>query len=243
MPTELKLVYIDIENSPNKGFFWDGMYEQNILSTIEYGTLISFSASIEGDPKVYAWSLNDFKRNKKYQLVKKLHEVMSMADVIVAHNGDKFDIKKANTYFIKYGFKPLPPKKTVDTLKIAKKYFKFNSNKLSELAKYLGIGVKTETGGFKLWEDCMKNKPSAWKLMVKYNKQDVVLLKKVYKKMLPWIENHPHLARLINVYGKCPNCLSERLMKRGFELIGKKLVQRYQCQGCGAWTNQNKIDR
>ncbi len=38
----------------------------------------------------------------------------------------------------------------------------------------------------------MNKDPAAWKVMEKYNKQDVLLLEKVYDRLLPWIKSHPN---------------------------------------------------
>ena len=70
------------------------------------------------------------------------------ADVVIAHNGDKFDMRKANARFGHY--EPPMPVQQVDTLKVARKYFKFESNKLGDLGEHLGLGNKEVTGGFAL---------------------------------------------------------------------------------------------
>jgi hypothetical protein len=41
----------------------------------------------------------------------------------------------------------------------------------------------------------MNKDKQAWDMMKKYNIQDVVLLEKVYEKMLSWIRNHPNHNR------------------------------------------------
>jgi DNA polymerase III epsilon subunit-like protein len=65
---------------------------------------------------------------------------MDEADLICAHNGDAFDIKKINSRLIVNGFKPPSPFKTIDTLKIARRVFKFDSNKLDNIGRYLSRG-------------------------------------------------------------------------------------------------------
>ena len=42
---------------------------------------------------------------------------------------------------------PPSPYKTIDTLKIARKYFGFNSSKLDDLGRVLGAGEKVRHGG------------------------------------------------------------------------------------------------
>ena len=151
-----------------------------------------------------------------------------------AHNGDKFDIKMANSFFIKYGLTPPSPYKSIDTLKIAKKIFRFNSNKLNDLGEYLGIGKKINTGGFQLWLRCLRGEKSAWAKMKRYNKQDVVLLEKVYNKLVPWDNSNTEMGFV------CPICGSTNLQKRGWNINKIYKSQRYQCRDCGRWSQSNK---
>jgi len=48
------------------------------------------------------------------------------------------------------------------------------------LGQFLGEGRKLETGGFSLWKDVMDGDGPALSRMIKYCKQDVKLLEKVY---------------------------------------------------------------
>jgi DNA polymerase elongation subunit (family B) len=239
-----KILLYDIETSPSLGYTWE-MWETNVLKVIQPWYMLCFSYKWLGEKKTHVISLPQFKGYKKNhrddkELVKKLWSLFEEADIIMGHNGDRFDIKKTNAKFIEHGFNPPEPYKTIDTLKIARRYFKFDSNKLDSLGEYLGVGRKMKTGGFDLWLDCMDGDMKAWVRMEKYNKQDVVLLEKVYLKLRPWIQNHPNLNILDNKYNSCPNCKSSNLHKRGFSLttIGKK--QRWQCKDCGAWSTSTK---
>jgi len=157
---------------------------------------------------------------------------MNKADLIVGHNGDRFDIRMANAFFVHNGLKPPSPYRTFDTLKVARNKFRFNSNKLGDIAEYLGIGTKLETGGFKLWLGCLRNEPSAWRKMKRYNRQDVALLEKVYLKLRPWA-NHPSIFLKRKV---CPLCGSNNTMRRGYDfLTGGKKRRRYSCNSCGRY--------
>jgi hypothetical protein len=236
----LKTVIFDIETSPNLGYVW-GKWEQNVIENVKDWRVLSFSYKVLGENKTYAYGLCDFPGYKKdkdddTKLVKKLHEVLSDADVVVAHNGDEFDIKKANARFLAAGLTPPTPYKSIDTKKVAKKYFKFDSNKLDELGRYLGIGRKLQTGGFDLWKGCMYGDMKAWTLMKKYNKQDVDLLEKVYLRLRPWITNFPTFENR----GVCRNCGSTRLQSRGHRYTISNKIQRLQCSGCGAWSDGKK---
>ena len=78
--------------------------------------------------------------------------------VLLAHNGDKFDIKKFNAACIKHDLPPVQERQTIDTLKQARKHFRFDSNRLDYLGRFLEVGEKMETGGYTLWNDIVQAK-------------------------------------------------------------------------------------
>jgi DNA polymerase elongation subunit (family B) len=224
----------DIETSPNKGFTW-GKWEQNVIKFTKETEMLSFAYKYLGEREVTCVTREGQKTDR--QLIKKLHKVLKTADVIVAHNGDKFDIRKTNTRTVKHNF--LPPKRvpSVDTLKVAKRYFSFNGNSLEELCEFLGFGKKAKHPGFPMWEGCMVDDPKSWKQMAHYNSKDVRLLEKVYKRFLPWIQNHPHVGRILNPdlrkLGVCPNCGSHDTIKDGLAFSAGTVKQEWKCKSCG----------
>lgn len=235
----MKVLIFDIETAPNLGYIWE-KYEQNVIAFKQERYLLSFAYMWLSDEKVHVKALPDYKLYKKepqsdFCLVADLWKLFDEADVIIAHNGDGFDIKMANAAFMKHGLKPPEPYKTVDTLKVARQKFRFNSNKLDDLGDLLKLGRKVKTGGFDLWLGCLKGDKASWKLMKEYNGQDVVLLKDVYLKLRPWMTNHPNfnLGRDVNC---CPVCQSNHLQSRGFGITATTKYQRYQCQDCGKWS-------
>jgi len=186
-------------------------------------------------------ALPDFKSYKPGSendllLATELWKLLDEADVVIAHNGDQFDIKKTNARFAFYNLPPPSPYKTIDTLKVARRYFNFTSNKLDDLGNYLGYGRKLVHTGFNLWKGCMTGDPKAWKKMIDYNKRDVVLLEKIYLHFRPWIQNHPNTAILSDKSG-CPNCSSTQIQKRGLGITKSGTYQRLQCMSCKAWSH------
>lgn len=224
------ITFIDIETSPILGFTW-GAYEQNVLEVKEDWDLLSFAAKAgDGRTKVYS--------GNEEELVKKLWNVFDESDILVAHNGDKFDIKMSNAKFLEYGLLPPRPYKTIDTLKVAKKYFRLTSNKLDHVARFLGVGAKMKHAGMSMWFDVMDGDKKATRMMEKYNKQDVEILYKVYMKLRPWIVNHPnHGVYIDSVSAICPNCGSANIQSRGFSVTKTGRKKRYQCQACGSWSH------
>jgi DNA polymerase elongation subunit (family B) len=238
-PRKPKILLLDIETSPNLGYVW-GKWQQDVIDFEKQWHLLSFAWKWYGESKkTFVLGLPDFesyRKNKESdaQLAYHLWGLFDEADVIVAHNGDAFDIPKCNSRFIAAGLKPPAPYKTIDTWKIAKARFGFTSNKLNDLGKELRVGEKVQTGGFSTWAGCMRGDKDSWKLMKKYNAQDVDLLEKVYEKLAPWAKTLPNL-NAITEGDACPHCQG-KVQKRGYEatLTGKK--QRYHCQKCGRWS-------
>ena len=233
----LRIVFLDLETTPGLGWVWGPKWETSVIEYVKDSHLLSFSWKWSDESKAYVLGLDDApnyksdKENDKW-LAKKLWDIMDEADVIIAHNGDSFDVLKANTRFISHGFKPPKPYKTVDTLKIARKAFKFDSNKLDDLGLYLGVGRKIPHTGFHLWQGCMSGDSESWKLMKEYNKQDVLLLEKVYYLVRAWSNVYPVVNQGESA---CPRCGSDKVQKRGFSFTQQTKRQRYQCQGCHGW--------
>ncbi len=240
-----KILLYDIETSPNLAYVW-GKYEQNVIAFEKEWHMLSFAYKWYGDEEVKAYGLHNFKTFKKdktndKELVMKLHELFNEADIIIGHNSNDFDNKKSNARFIYHGLTPPSPYKTIDTKRVAKRYFNFNSNSLNDLGSYLRVGNKVPTGGFDLWLGCMAGKKDAWNKMIEYNKQDVALLEEIYTVFRPWIHNHPNVNILNEQSHNCTACGSNRLQKRGFGVNINTKYQRLQCLDCGKWNKTKPI--
>ena len=193
-----------------------------------------YSISLLDDPKRFEKDHHD----DKY-VVTEFHKVLQTADCIVAHNGDNFDYKYLKTRMLLHGLPALPPTTSIDTYKVAKQQLLFNSNRLDYLGKFLGFGGKKSTSKG-LWLRVLNGDVTAIKEMVKYNKQDVVLLEKVFVKLRPYISNHINRE----LFGKtgCPRCGSAKTQSRGLHRAITKIYQRFQCQDCGGWFRQLRAD-
>lgn len=244
--TEPRIVLWDIETTHNrvavfKLFGEDYISPENIIQE-RYIVCASWKAL--GARSADAVSvLNDPKRFKKdpcddYHVCKTLHDVLSNADVIVAHNGDKYDIKFTEARMLFHGLSPLPTIPSIDTLKVAKGRFLFNSNKLDYLGNFLKVGRKKPTTGG-LWLRVIQGDIAAIKEMVSYNKQDVDLLERVFLKLRPYVANHIS-RQLFGQMAGCPRCGSTKVQSRGVHRATTRTYQRFQCQGCGGWFRQLK---
>lgn len=240
--TKPKILFLDIETTPIAGYSW-GIWEQNIglNQIISEWSVLSYAGKFLGTKTVYY----EDTRNKKdirddSDLLKQLHALLDEADIVVAQNGKQFDIKKINARMIMRGMKPPSPVRIVDTLVVAKTVAAFTSNKLEWLSKHLTDSPKSQHKafpGFELWDECLKRNPKAFAEMKKYNIQDIVSLEKVYKRLLPWIPNHPNLGTYLNgTEPRCPKCGSEEVQRRGTAVLQAGIYQRFQCQACSGWS-------
>ena len=194
------------------------------------------SVSVLGNPKSY-----DISNDKL--IVKKLAEVIEQADVIVAHNGDKFDTKKLNARLLYHGMKPINIPPSVDTLKVAKKEFKLSYNNLDYLAKYLGLDSKMDMDKG-AWMSVLQGNKKSIRDMVKYNKVDVEVLENVYTRLRPYITNHPRVdlacGPLRDVYAStatsCASCGSYNIIANGIRKTKKCVYKRFLCKDCASST-------
>lgn len=198
--------------------------------------ILCWSAKWLNEKKIYSSSLpkhKSYKSNRESdkELLKPLWELLDEADIVISHNGIKFDRRKVNTRFILNGMTPPSPYRMIDTLVLARREFSFTSNRLNDIGQMLGVGKKKETGGFNLWSDCLDGKMKAWKKMEEYCKQDVRLLERVYLKLRPFHQTHPNLS----LEGACGKCGSSNIQNRGFSYANSGKYQRYVCKDCGGW--------
>ena len=85
----MKILLIDIETLPNLGFYWSNPWETSIIHTVKEWRILSVSYKwLGGEQETYI----DHKTDKF--LLKKIWRVLDECDVVIAHNGDAFDLKK-----------------------------------------------------------------------------------------------------------------------------------------------------
>src|SRR4029078_8668904 len=75
------------------------------------------------------------KNQNDKRIVKNLWKLLNEADVVIAHNGDRFDLPKINARFLIHQIKPPSHYETIDTLKTARRKFGLTSNKLDYITK------------------------------------------------------------------------------------------------------------
>jgi uncharacterized protein YprB with RNaseH-like and TPR domain/DNA-directed RNA polymerase subunit RPC12/RpoP len=224
------------------------LYDTQLIHVVRESFILAFAFKWAGESKIHVRKLPDYPLYKKDQyddtaLLRDLHSLIDSADIVVAHNGDRFDIRVAKARFIQKGLDPLGKKLSIDTLKVARSQFKFSSNKLDDLARFAGVKGKIETEkGLSI--KCIDGDLKAWKKYASYCKQDVWVLDKVYEWMKPWMLRHPNANLFNETYYSCPTCGSSQVIKRGFAYTATMKYQKYRCKDCRSWScgTMGKLD-
>jgi hypothetical protein len=247
-----KVLFIDIETSPNSNDFVVQRPPYAGAVYVLRDTYILMASWKWGHERhVKTAALPDYPRYKRNRhddsaLCGTLRDLLDAADIVVAHNGDAFDIKKINSRLITNGFKPPSPFKTIDTLKAARRAFKFDSNKLDNIGRYLNEGRKipntgaacgagasrmaTRSRGVSCGDtasrtrNCLRGFTSG--------------SSRGWPTTLIWgctgrQRRPPGIA--------CPTCESTNTQRRGITVRLKTRCHRHQCRECGSWFLGKKV--
>ena len=231
----MRKLFVDIEVAPNIVYTW-GLFNQNVGldQIVEPGYTLCWAALTEGSSKPEFMSI----LNGEKEMLIRIHEIIDDSDIIVHYNGRKFDVPILNKDFVRMGLAPPDSYQQIDLLQTVRSRFRFSSNKLDFVSQFLGLEAKYQHKGMKLWHNCMRRDLEAWKEMRAYNIQDVLMLPDLYKKLLPWIQDHPNMSLYIDDEDPnepvqiCTNCGSENIIKNGVERLMTQTYQRYRCKDC-----------
>lgn len=235
-----RILIWDIENLPNKGYFFQLRNEMPIpiQFVMKEHSIISIAYKFYGEKEKGVISIADFPDKLKKDpyddsgVVKKfVEEILSQADYVVAHYGDRHDTPMLHTRCLMNNIPAPKPIPTIDTWKLIRKHFKLNTNKLDHIATWLGLGNKHSMSAID-WVNCAHGDVKAINKMAKYNMQDVLLLEKVFQKVLPYVE-----TKIYRQPDQCPHCHSTKLKVYGeyFTKTARKIVLR--CIKCQSFTN------
>lgn len=241
-----KILYWDIETAPAIAYIWrpDDQYVP-MDRLIEPSFILNWGAKWEGERKVYSGLVTPEEAIARddSRIVSDIAHMLREADASVAHNGDKFDFPILNGRILKHQLEPLGPLRTIDTLTLSRKAFQLPYHKLDFLGEYLGLGRKLKTNQ-DLWNRCVAGDKLALARMKRYNRQDVVLLEKVFEAMKPYVRNLPRLfdAERENERA-CPFCGLDTLQVRGYYRTQASTMVKYQCTVCERYSRAKSTER
>lgn len=238
--TSAKVLVLDIETAPIMAYTW-GIWNQNIQPSNIHSDwfCLTWAAKWLFEDKVYSGKLTSKEAiaQDDSRIMLGIWQLLNEADIVIAHNGQKFDIPKLNTRFIINKLHPPLPYQQIDTLLHIRRQFGFTSNKLDYVNKLLNLPRKKENDGMPLWVECYKGNAKALKEMLEYNIEDVRILEETYLRIRAWIKPHPNMGLFIldeNEH-RCPSCGSNDLKAEGKEYkTTANSYEQFRCNNCGS---------
>jgi transposase-like protein len=233
----------DIETLPLEVVTW-GIHEQHISTEhiLKDWCVLSWAGVWLEDEHPVSDFLTPAEAISRYdkRILTTLWDMLDKADIVIAHNGNGFDIPKVRGRFLYHGMFEPSPFKQVDTLQVARSRFGLTNNKLDFILKYLGYDGKIETN-LQLWLRCSQGEQAAINEMDTYCRGDVSKLREVYMAIRPYMTNHPN----VNLWkekqdGLCPICSSDKIVIDGNYASPTYLYDAYKCNACGSWHRSRK---
>ena len=238
-----RILIFDIEIAPALAYVW-GAYQQFVQPEAikEDYFVICWAAKWLGSDDVLSATVtpDEARACDDGRVVGIMWDLLETADIVVAHNAKKFDVKKVNWRLRLNSYPPPLPYRVVDTLAEVRKHFGATSNKLDYINKQLGRTRKLKTS-FDLWVRCKHGEQQALDDMIAYNVIDIVALEETYLDIRPWMTNHPNHALYsdsdVSVCSACGSSEIEYLSKR--VTTSANAYRAYRCK-CGN-VGRNKI--
>lgn len=246
MNNKIKILLFDIETSPVLAWIWRTGHKINIdHKQIKAGQkfdiiCICYKWAHENTIHSLDWGLN--KQNSAV-MVEEFSKVVAQAHVVIAHNGDAFDIKQINTQRLLHNQDPINWPTSEDTLKQLRKHFFFPAYNLDYIARTLTGSGKARME-FQDWIDIVESKKAkALAKMIRYGKRDVRKLYLVWKRCAKYCTAKVHAGLISGQLGiSCPRCAHPRFVNDGFKDLSTGKYQRYQCSKCGhKWRDSKRI--
>jgi len=234
---QLKVLFFDVETCPVLAWIWRSGNKISVQhDQIKKGqrfNIICICWKWNDNKQIYSldWGI---KTQDSTKMIADFTKEIEKADIVVAHNGDRFDIKQVNTQRLLNKQEPINWPTSEDTLKQFRKYFAFPSYKLDYLSKVLGSAGKDKMD-FQDWIDIVEGKdPKALAKMIKYCKQDVRLLEKVFDSAKVFFKPKMNAGiALGNGRFACPRCGSDKSRSNGRGVSMARQFQKRLCMKCG----------
>ena len=233
-----KVLIFDIETAPMEIYVW-GLFKQhpNIEQIKKDWCVLSWSAKWLFDSKVMSARIDAaqaFDRDDS-SILEEMWNLFDEADVVIAHNAQRFDVRKLNARWMQNGDVKPSPYVVIDTLKQAKTIMAPASWKLKYLNKFLKLAEQKDDSNYGMWVRAVEGDDTAIEEMLEYNKQDVVALEELYVRIRPWMKSHPNLALYVDsTESLCPTCTSDNLQWNGYYYTPAGKYASFRCLNCGA---------
>lgn len=208
--SNMKILIWDLETSRGLfSLFWTGKQYVPDSSMVKEPNIITVSYKWLGEDNTYVIVWDKDKTDEK--LVKEFLSVYNKADMSITYNGDNFDVRWLNWRAMKYGYNINLFVKQFDIFKQSKRLFRLPSYSLNFLAKTLGVTVKVENSGKKMWDELehgtKEEHDNALQEMCEYNIGDITTTEEVYVALRKYMGHKVHVGVMSGLHRfTCPNC-------------------------------------
>ena len=166
--------------------------------------------------------------------LRRLWEVADECDIAIGHHAAGFDFPILAGDWAMLGLPAPSPYKVIDTLKIARGTFAYESNTLDALNKRLGIDAKTDKYDSRVAKAAVAGDKEAQDRIRFYNMGDIAASEALFDRLRPFAKGIPHLGMWTDDELACPSC-GHTMTATGKTVHAN--VQRYEhlaCTNCGA---------
>lgn len=231
-----RILVVDLETSPNVADVW-GLWGVNVSlnQLLQSGRVICFAARWHGEKSI---AFHSEWVDGREQMLAEAYHLFDEADVVVGWNSSRFDVPWLQGEWARMGWTPPSPFAQVDLCTVAKRTFRFPSNKLEYCAtELLGKG-KVKHQGHGLWTAVLAGDEKARAKMARYNIADVRLTDEMFVRLRPWVKNlpNPYVHGDVERAESCPDCGSTELEPRGYAYTAVSQYRRFRCKECGRWS-------
>lgn len=259
---KLRTVYFDVEQVPHPEFIWQPYAGFKVDKSLLL-SVCCWDPNNDSSPTLYMLSRKELKDyvacsdivnkweriNERNKIDKGLTELVmnhlnEKSDVIFTWYGARHDMKYMNGKAMYHRLHPCTHTKHIDVYDTAKSKMSVSSNRLGNIARFLGVSPKGDISPDK-WDRTRNGHYPSLLEIGKYNIQDVVTLKEVTDKLQPLIRNHPHF-RILDKQADhispaerrkyladfCKMCGGTNIIHNGTQLTDKGRAQKYWCNAC-----------
>lgn len=266
IPGQPATLYFDLETSPQLNYAWgSSKYSSRPLRVAKPRYILSVAYGWEPPPgEPFTTHFIGLHQDPKYRpdpyyrrarpgidrwVKGALWQLFEKADVVVAHNGKRFDVRRTNARFITERIPPPLPYAQLDTLLEYRAVADFASNRLDDLAHELGLPGKYHHPGIDMWMGCLEGDLEMWGEMEKYNHQDVVTLREVWFGVRPYARATLNAAAYatLNAPTACPTptcggTAAHMVFRKNRTLKSGLVYRQYQCRLCRKYARSRYAD-
>jgi uncharacterized protein YprB with RNaseH-like and TPR domain len=165
----------------------------------DFGVILCAVIKAPGQPPVTLradklnprWSSH---RSDDSHVTKAIVNELAKHDIWIAHNGAKFDVPFLRTRLLRWCLPPLPTRKLVDPVLLARNKLRLGYNSLDRVAEHLGCNSKTEVSPAYWLQAALDGNARAMNYITEHCYQDVLVLEKVVTAI-------KHYATTLNSWG------------------------------------------